>query len=100
MSLQPRLGTAHNLLAKLYLQAGKNREAAIESRKAMDIDPKDQTAVYHLIQALRKTEDKTEIPDLLKRLAQLRQEATKQEEQHNRYKLIEGNSQPNQPAQQ
>ena len=49
---------AHNLLAKLYLQSGQNREAIEESRKALNIDPKDQAAVYHLIQALRKTGDK------------------------------------------
>jgi tetratricopeptide (TPR) repeat protein len=77
VSLQPSLAPAHNLLAKLYLQAGQNREAIEESRKALKIDPKDQTAVYHLIQALRKTGDKTELPNLLKRLAELRQEATK-----------------------
>ena len=63
VSLQPGLGAAHDLLAKLYLQAGQNREAIEESRKALSIDPKDQTAVYHLIQALRKTGDKTELPD-------------------------------------
>jgi tetratricopeptide (TPR) repeat protein len=90
VSLQPGLGAAHDLLAKLYLQAGQNREAIEESRKALSIDPKDQTAVYHLIQALRKTGDKTELPELLQRLAELRREATKQEEQRNRYKLIEG----------
>jgi tetratricopeptide (TPR) repeat protein len=99
VSLQPGLGVGHNLLAKLYLQTGKNREAIEESRKALNIDPKDQTAVYHLIQALRKTGDKTELPELLKRLAQLRQEATRQEEQHNRYKLIEGNAQTSPAAQ-
>jgi tetratricopeptide (TPR) repeat protein len=90
--LQPGLGAAHDLLAKLYLQAGQNREAIEESRKSLSIDPKDQTAVYHLIQALRKTSDKTELPELLRRLAELRREATKQEEQRNRYKLIEGNA--------
>lgn len=95
VSLQPGLGLGHDLLAKLYLQIGKNREAIEESRKALNIDPKDQTAVYHLIQALRKTGDKTELPELLKRLAQLRQEATKQEEQRNRFKLIEGKALPN-----
>ncbi len=52
--------------------------------------------MYHLIQALRKTGDKTELPELLKRLAELRLEATKQEEQRNRYKLIEGNMPQNQ----
>ena len=98
VSLQPGLGGAHNLLAKLYLQAGQNREAVEESRKALTIDPKDQAAVYHLIQALRKTGDKTELPELLQRLAQLRREATKQEEQRNRYKLIEGNAPESQSA--
>ncbi len=99
VSLQPSLGAAHDLLAKLYLRAGQNREAIEESRRALSIDPKDQTAVYHLIQALRKTGDKTELPGLLQRLAELRREATKQEEQRNRYKLIEGNTPQNQPAQ-
>lgn len=99
VSLQPGLVPAHNLLAKLYLQAGQNRQAIEESRKALNLDPKDQTAVYHLIQALRKTGDKNELPDLVKRLAELRQEATKEEEQRNRYKLIEGNARPDQPAQ-
>ncbi len=95
VSLQPGLLAAHDLLAKLYLQAGQNREAIEESRKALSIDPKDQTAVYHLVQALRKTGDKTELPELLQRLAELRREATKQEEQRNRYKLIEGNAPQN-----
>jgi tetratricopeptide (TPR) repeat protein len=95
VSLQPDLGAAHNLLAKLYLQMGQNREAIEQSRRALNINPKDQTAVYHLIQALRKTGATTELPDLLKRLAELRQEATRQEEQHNRYKLVEGNAPPN-----
>jgi tetratricopeptide (TPR) repeat protein len=100
VSLQPGLTPAHDLLAKLYLQAGQNREAIEQSRKALSIDPKDQAAVYHLIQGLRKTGGNAELPDLLKRLAQLRQEATKKEEQRNRYKLIEGGAPTNQPAQQ
>jgi uncharacterized protein YqeY len=44
--------------------------------------------LYHLIVALRKTNDQAEIPDLLKRLAKARQDATKQEAEHNRYKLV------------
>jgi hypothetical protein len=58
----------------------------------LDTDPKDQTALYHLIQALRKTGAKNEIPELLKRLAELRAGSTKQEGEHNRYKLVEENS--------
>jgi len=45
--------------------------------------------LYRLIQTLRKTGNTNEIPDLLKRLADLRVEATKQETEHNRQKLVE-----------
>ena len=55
---------------------------------ALQYDPKDQTALYHLILVLRKTGNKAEIPDLMKRLATARQEATKEEAERNRYKLV------------
>ncbi len=89
ISLRPSLGTARDLLAKLYLQSGQNEAAVEQSRRALDIDPKDQTALYHLIQALRKSGHEDEVPDLLKRLAALRMEGTKEEKEHNRYKLVE-----------
>lgn len=92
VALRPSLEPAHGVLAKLYLQAGQFAEAATQCRKALEIDPKDQTAVYHLIQALRKTDKKDEIPALLKRLAQLREDATKEEREQYRYKLVEGDS--------
>ena len=99
VSLQPNLGAAHAVLAKLYLQAGRNQAAVQESRKALESDPKNQTALYHLIQALRKTGEKGELPGLLKRLADLRAEATRQERERNRYKLVEDGEPANQPAQ-
>src|SRR3954468_19476007 len=79
VALRPTLGPARGVLAKLYLQAGEYSAAAVQCRKALEIDPKDQTALYHLIQALRKTDRKSEIPELLKRLATLRQQATNEE---------------------
>jgi HEPN domain-containing protein len=45
--------------------------------------------LYHLIQALRKSGRTDDIPELLKRLADLRMEGTKEEAEHNRYKLVE-----------
>ena len=48
----------------------------------------------NLIQALRKGSDKKEIPELLKRLVVLRQEATKEEREHYRYKVVEDDTQP------
>jgi hypothetical protein len=41
---------------------------------------------------LRKTDDHSEIPDLLKRLAKARQDATKEEAENNRYKLVVSSS--------
>ncbi len=93
VELRPRFGPARDTLAKLYLKTNQYREAAIQCRKALEIDPKDQSAVYHLIQALRKTDNKTEIPELLKRLALLRQEATSNEREEYRYKLVEDEAQ-------
>jgi tetratricopeptide (TPR) repeat protein len=88
VALQPGLAAARGVLAKLYMQAGQYPEAAAQCREALKSDPKDQTALYRLIQALRKTGQTSEIPDLLKRLAQLREEATQEERERYRYKLI------------
>jgi tetratricopeptide (TPR) repeat protein len=88
VSLQPSLAVAHNTLAKLYLQGGENALAVKECRLVLHQNPTDQTALYHLIVALRKTNDRAEIPELLKRLAKARQDATKEEAERNRYKLM------------
>lgn len=96
ISVQPALAAARDVLAKLYLRAGQNQAAIEQCKKALNSDPKDQTALYHLIQALRQTEAKGELEDLLKRLAELRAESTKIERQHDRYKLVE----PGAPASQ
>jgi tetratricopeptide (TPR) repeat protein len=97
VALQPTLAAARGVLAKLYMQTGQYPEAIEQCRKALAIDPKDQTAVYRLIQALRKTGDKKEIPELLQRLAQLREETTKEEKEHYRYKLFEEDTPAKQP---
>jgi tetratricopeptide (TPR) repeat protein len=99
VALQPQLGPAHAVLAKLYLQAGQYRQSLDQCRKALAIDPKDQTSLYRLIQALRKTGNNVEIPSLLKRLAQLRQEATIEERKRSRFKLVEGEARPAPSAQ-
>ncbi|MGA9472443.1 MAG: tetratricopeptide repeat protein [Terriglobales bacterium] len=92
ISLRPSLAAARDVLAKLYLQAGENEAAVEQCRKALNSDPKDQTALYHLIQALRKSGQTEELPHLLKRLANLRIEGAKEEAERNRYKLVEEKS--------
>jgi len=88
VALQPSLFVARDVLAKLYLQSGQTALAIQECQFALRDDPNDQTALYHLVLALRKTNDRTEIPELLKRLAKARQDAAKEEAEHNRYKLM------------
>jgi len=92
ISLRPSLAAARNVLAKLYLQSGQNGAAIEQSRQALGSDPKNQTALYHLIQGLRKSGQTDDLPDLLKRLAELRTESARQEAEHNRYKLVEEKS--------
>lgn len=86
--LDPSLTAAHNVLAKFYLDSGQYALAAKECRLVVEQMPEDQTALYHLVVALRKTNQTAEIPDLLKRLAHARQDATKAEAERNRYKLM------------
>jgi tetratricopeptide (TPR) repeat protein len=94
VSLRPGLRGARTVLAKLYLQAGNYPAAVEQFRKALAQDPKDQAALYHLIQALRKTGDQAEIPDLLKRLAELRKQTAHEESQRYQYKLVEEDQPP------
>ncbi|HEY3625372.1 MAG TPA: tetratricopeptide repeat protein [Terracidiphilus sp.] len=88
VSLDPSLTSAHNVLAKFYLDSDQNAAAAKECRMVLDRTPEDQTALYHLVLALRRSGEQSEIPDLLKRLAKARQDATRQEAERNRYKLV------------
>jgi len=89
VALRPSFASARVTLAKLYMQKEQYADAAEQCRKALASDPKDQTALYRLIQAQRKLGQKKEIPDMLKRLAALREQATKEERERYRYKLIE-----------
>jgi tetratricopeptide (TPR) repeat protein len=91
LALNPKLASARVTMAKLYMQTEQYAAAADQCRKALASDPKDQTALYRLIQALRKLGQQKEIPELLQRLAVLREQATKEEGDRYRYKLIEEN---------
>jgi tetratricopeptide (TPR) repeat protein len=90
VALNPRLAAAHAVLGRLYLQSNDFPSAISECRKALDLNSKDQATLYRLIQALRKTEHTGEVPALLKQLAQLHEEATREEHDRDRYRLIEG----------
>jgi tetratricopeptide (TPR) repeat protein len=97
VQLQPDFPLARNVLGNLYLQSGQNEKAIEQCRAVLGENPNDQIAVYHLLLALRKTNDpKGEVPALVKRLAELRAQSQQQEASTNRYKLyIQGEQPPN-----
>jgi tetratricopeptide (TPR) repeat protein len=88
-NLNPGLTIAHDALGDLYLRSGQLQKSIEQCRVALDQNPSDQEALYHLIQALRKEGKSAETPALLKRLADLRMAAHKLQASQNRYQLVE-----------
>jgi tetratricopeptide (TPR) repeat protein len=87
--LNPDLAVAHDLLGDLYVKSGDIPRAIDQLQLALKIDGSDQSALYHLIQALRRAGQSQETPELLKRLASLRAAERDSEALRNRYRLID-----------
>jgi tetratricopeptide (TPR) repeat protein len=93
VQLRPNLVLAHDLLGNLYLKSGDIQKSILQSRRALQESRTDQESLYHLIQALRKSNPKdAELPALVKRLAELRQQSRNEEAEGNRYRLYEAPS--------
>jgi tetratricopeptide (TPR) repeat protein len=99
-SIQAKLQRKPNDPILLYLQAHILSQKGVEpgtpdfklAMRSAKTAISDQTAVYRLIQALRKTGQTKEIPDLLQRLAKMREKATQDERERSRYHLYEDDS--------
>jgi tetratricopeptide (TPR) repeat protein len=88
--LDPRLVQAYDLLGSLYLQNEQIDRAIKASQTALKIAPKDQQALYTLILALRKTNSKDELKNLVQKLTDLRKSEAIESNQKARYgQLIE-----------
>lgn len=72
VDLDPTMIAARDLLAGIYLEDGQIDLAIMESQASLVEDPKDQNAMYHLILALRKTNQKDKTVELINRLSALR----------------------------
>ena len=96
--LDPKRVDAKDLLASMYLQAEDAPAAIRTSRAALAVDPNDPQALYHLVLAVRKTDQKAELPDLVKRLMEARHQAEAKTEQSRPRTLVEVN--PNRAAEQ
>jgi tetratricopeptide (TPR) repeat protein len=95
VSLKPDLIEARDLLGGMYARSSRYDLAIEQCRQALQINPSDQSAIYHLIVALRhsaKPEDRSEIPSLVKRLSELQTTSRQAETDRKRFKLVEPES--------
>ena len=92
VKLKPDFVEARDLLASLYLGSGQYRLAIEQSQLALQYDPSDQSAMYHLIMALRhsgQSGDRDKIQALVKRLSEAQQASRQQDTDRKRFKLVE-----------
>jgi tetratricopeptide (TPR) repeat protein len=92
VKLKPDMIEALDLLASLYSSSGQYGLAIEQCRLALQYNPSDQTAIYHLIVALRHSgqgEQRDEIQTLVKRLSELQNTARQQETDRKRFQLVE-----------
>jgi tetratricopeptide (TPR) repeat protein len=96
VKLNPDMVEARDLLASMYLRAGKYDLAIAQCRLALQTAPTDQSAIYHLITALRHAGkgQSEEMQALVKRLSELQKASLQQENERKRYKLVEQESAP------
>jgi tetratricopeptide (TPR) repeat protein len=89
--LNPDFVLARDVLSNLYLKSGQLSLAIVQCQLALQGNPSDQEALYHLIQAQRQSGkgSKAELAGLIKRLEDLRRESREQEGSANKYKLYE-----------
>jgi tetratricopeptide (TPR) repeat protein len=85
----PEFTLAEDVLTELYLRAGEVDQAEVTARLALQSDPNDQSALYHLIVCLRGKGDRTELPKLVQRLAEATAGLREQEKARSRFKLVE-----------
>jgi tetratricopeptide (TPR) repeat protein len=89
VQLDPRMVAAHDLLSAVYFDDGQSDLAIEQSRESLALDPNDQQAIYHLITTLRKTDQKDQVPALLKRMIELRSNAENGQKTRKQYRLYE-----------
>jgi tetratricopeptide (TPR) repeat protein len=89
IALNPSLMEDRDVLASLYLKSGQLQKSIQQSRIVLAKEPEDPEALYHLMQALRRTGKTDEIPDLVKRLAAAQAASGKKEAEQNRFRLVE-----------
>lgn len=99
VDLKPDFALARDLLGRLDVEDGNLEEGIRQSRIALNLNPSDQKALYHLISALRKANQTAELPALLKQLVALRERTGRDDIAERNYQLIETPAGPRTAAQ-
>ncbi len=92
IAIKPDLNEARDLLADIDIASSRYTDAEQQSRTALQNDSSDQTAIYHLIVALRHSHQDhaaAEIPALVKHLSALQQQSLDQETARKHFSLVE-----------
>lgn len=89
---KPDLIEAHNLLGTMYMTLKEYDKALKESRTALQYDPSDETAMYHLLISLRRSGQSDDLQPLVKRLSEMHQDSLRRETERKRYRLVEQQS--------
>lgn len=89
VKVRPDLVASRDILASMYMQSGQYGLAIEQCRLALQSDPSDEAAMYHLIISLRHSGNSDELPALVKRLSEMHQESLHQETDRRRFKLVE-----------
>ena len=90
--LKPDMAEAHDLLGAMYMRAGQYGKAIEECRLVLKHAPADQSAMYHLLIALRhdgSNKHSEEIASLASRLGDATRSGMKEETDRKRFKLVE-----------
>jgi tetratricopeptide (TPR) repeat protein len=97
VKLKPDFVEARDLLASLHLSSGQFRLAIEQSQFALQYAPSDQSAMYHLIMALRhsgQSGERDKIQALVKRLSESQQASRQKDSDRKRFKLVEQQPEP------
>jgi tetratricopeptide (TPR) repeat protein len=91
LKIKPDMVEARDLLANMYIRSEQYKLAIEQCRLALHDDPSDQSAMYHLIIALRYSgpEGQREMKTLVKQLSELKQTSRQLETERKQFQLIE-----------
>lgn len=89
VKLQPDFARARLLLSRLYMQAGKFDRAAAQAAEAVRLAPDNVAIMYNLILATNRTGRTEQLPQLVKRLNELKEASSRKHHELRQYTLAE-----------